>query len=108
MTKRPTSSRRDFLRGKAATDALAGEIDRDGPPGSISPGNSGNATKPAAPAESSNGDRFADQAAQPYLVHLARDAMACRFQVFFNAGQYDQATEAALAAFDLIDAFEDK
>ena len=47
-----------------------------------------------------------DQVSQPYLVHLARDAMACRFQVFFNAGQYDRATETALAAFDLIDSLE--
>jgi FAD:protein FMN transferase len=108
MTKRPISTRRDFLRGKSAADALAGAMDDDAPPSLKLPGSSGNPATAASPGDSSPTDQLAGQAAQPYLVHLARDAMACRFQVFFNAGQYDQATEAAIAAFDLIGSLEDQ
>jgi thiamine biosynthesis lipoprotein len=44
--------------------------------------------------------------AMPYLLHFARRAMACEFQLFFNAGQYDGVHEAALRALDCIDAVE--
>jgi thiamine biosynthesis lipoprotein len=44
--------------------------------------------------------------AETYLLHVSRKAMACEFQVFFNAGQYANATEAALESLDLIDSLE--
>jgi thiamine biosynthesis lipoprotein len=34
--------------------------------------------------------------------------MACEFQAVFNAGQYDQATAAAMEALDLVEALEDQ
>jgi thiamine biosynthesis lipoprotein len=81
------SSRRDFLRGRAAGDAMADAVnkalpsdDRQGPP---------------------NGDT-----GPSYLVHVARRAMACEFEVRFNAGQYEHDTETALEALDLVEALE--
>jgi len=108
MTQRPTSTRRDFLRGRAATDALADAVSPGLPASSTKPGGTVGAPTASASDTSSQTAPYEDQAPQHYLVHLARDAMACRFQVFFNAGQYDQATETALATFDLIDALEDQ
>jgi thiamine biosynthesis lipoprotein len=34
--------------------------------------------------------------------------MACQFELFFNAGQYAHATQAAIEALDLVDAVEDE
>jgi thiamine biosynthesis lipoprotein len=82
-------SRRDFLKGKAAADAMADAIGEALPDGSL-PG-------PAAPASG-----------RAYLVRVARRAMACEFEVCFNAGQYERATELALEAFDLVEALEDQ
>ncbi len=44
--------------------------------------------------------------AASYLLHIGRTAMACPFELYFNAGQYPQATEAALETLDLIQAIE--
>jgi thiamine biosynthesis lipoprotein len=80
---KPTSSRRDFLTGKAAADAGAlPDPDRQSPP-----------NPPAGPS---------------YLVHVARRAMACEFEVRFNAGQYEHDTETALEVLDLVETLEDQ
>ena len=84
MDDTPRSTRREFLEGKAAADALA------------------HAIEPGVAAES-----LAPEGTR-YLVKLARQAMACQFEVYLNAGQYPQGTEAALAALDLIDRLEDQ
>lgn len=39
---------------------------------------------------------------------IGRHAMACRFEIVFNAGQHSQDTEAAIAALDVIDAIEER
>ena len=67
MCKRRTS-RRDFLRGKPVADAMADGLDQ------AASGNSGEPGR--APLE------------ETYLVEVSREAMACRFEVFLNAGQY--------------------
>ncbi len=41
-----------------------------------------------------------------HTLVIGRDAMACRFEVIFNAGQVPDATELGLTALDLIDAIE--
>lgn len=81
----PRSTRRDFLQGKAAADALLHATGVDFAPGEL--------PKPAGGA---------------YLVQWSRRAMACNFEFFFNAGQYPQAGQAAVAAFDLVDRLEDQ
>jgi FAD:protein FMN transferase len=85
MSATPRSTRREFLQGQAAADALADVI----APADLDSG----ASPPAEPA---------------YLLHVSRRAMACTFELFFNVGQYPHATEAALAALDLVDRLEDQ
>lgn len=46
------------------------------------------------------------RAAEPYLVHYTRRAMACDFALFLNAGQYDHTAETALEALDLVEQLE--
>lgn len=76
------STRRDFLTGQAAVDALGNLVDSVGEPA------------PPSPVSDS------------YLIHFGRRAMACQFEVFLNAGQYPDATPTALASLDLIDELE--
>jgi thiamine biosynthesis lipoprotein len=83
MASQRSSTRRDFLSGQAAADALAEAIDQAAGPGAL----------PAQPRDT-------------YLVQFGRRAMACQFEVFSNAGQYENATDAAIEALDLIDTLE--
>jgi thiamine biosynthesis lipoprotein len=85
MSATPRSTRREFLQGQAAADALAEAI---------------------APADVDSGTSPPNESA--YLLHVSRRAMACNFELFFNAGQYPHATETALAALDLVDRLEDQ
>jgi thiamine biosynthesis lipoprotein len=85
MDAKPTANRREFLTGQSAARAVQ------------------NAAQRAAGVED---EQEGEPSAEPYLVRMARSAMACQFEVYFNAGQYPQATEIALAAFDLIDELE--
>src|SRR6186997_2610225 len=79
------SSRREFLQGQAAVDAL-GDLTH------------GPAELPTPAA--------ADPARQSLLLHIGREAMACQFEVLLNAGQYSGGPEAAVAALDRIDELE--
>lgn len=81
------SSRRAFLAGRSAVDALqdlADDWDRIDPD-----------DRPAA-------------ARQPGSLQLqvSRRAMACEFEVFFDTVRYPQGTEAAMAALDSIEQLE--
>lgn len=89
------STRRDFLWGKAAADVAADLAQRA--LAEATAGSGGNVPI----SQQSNGE-------ETYLLHIARDAMACQFQVFLNAGQYDQDTEASLAALDVVERLEDE
>jgi thiamine biosynthesis lipoprotein len=83
MTRR--TSRRDFLRVMPAPGA-----GRDDP-------------SPPAPRAAAT-----EEARRPYLLDISRSAMACRFEVLLNAGQYANAAEAAIEALDVVDALEDE
>lgn len=83
------SSRRDFLTGQAAVDAVDALT---APP-------EGGVPVPAAAARQ-EGPR------ETYLLHLGREAMACQFEVLLNAGQFANGPEAALAALDRVDELE--
>jgi len=87
------SHRREFLLGKSAVRAL-GDLLLSVVPGGGKPSSSAR-PKSAAAAER-----------EDYFLHVGRAAMAARFELFFNVGQYPQATEVALAALDLVDALE--
>lgn len=83
MHAAPRSTRREFLTGQAAADALV-QFNVGGDPSRLDPN------------------------AERYLVRLSRRAMACTFEILLNAGQYPGANAAALAALDLVDQLEDQ
>ncbi|HEY5314993.1 MAG TPA: FAD:protein FMN transferase [Pirellulales bacterium] len=83
MDRPDATSRREFLSGGAA------------------PAGGKGADEPAASEHGSS-------AAEAYMVQLKRRAMACDFELFLNAGQYPDASEVALGAFDLIEQLEEQ
>ena len=81
------STRREFLRGESAANALTDAMGAALPdPDSVLPLGQG--------------------ASRPYMVHVSRRAMACEFEVTCNAGQYENQTEAALDVLDLVESLE--
>jgi len=82
------ATRREFLQGRAAAQA-AQDLVRD-----------------AAGAVGGDGSRGAASTPSRYLVQIGRRAMACQFEVVLNAGQYEQANEAAIEALDRVDQIE--
>ena len=89
------SSRRDFLQGKAAIDALGDLVDGSADDGMPPPR--------AARATGSEG-----RSARRLLFEVGRKAMACQFQVFTPSSDDPAVIEAALAALDCVDAWEDR
>ena len=81
------STRRDFLRGKSAADAVTDAMQTALP----------DSDPPIATGQG---------ASRPYMVHVSRRAMACEFEVTCNAGQYENQTEAALDVLDLVESLE--
>ena len=43
-----------------------------------------------------------------HTIVVGREAMACRFEVVFNAGEVENATELAVDALDLVDEIENR
>lgn len=93
MSAKRTSSRRQFLKGQSALDALADAAERIDPESASSA-----ATSPwkGPPPE------------EAYLLQFGRRAMACEFEVFLNAGQYREANDAVVEALDLVDRLEEQ
>jgi len=82
------SSRRAFLAGRSALDAIEDAADgRD----------------TIDPPESVARQRGA---AGPLELQVSRRAMACEFAVFFDTNRYQHGTEAAMSALDLIESLE--
>ncbi len=91
---RPT--RRDFLQGRAAVQAIADAV-----------------VGPDAGAMESSPPVFSTAAATKRLapgtlVSIRRRAMACEFEVQLAAGRQDGSTERVLAALDLVESLEDQ
>lgn len=91
MSPSDPTSRRDFLRGRVA------KRDPDVAQAQQPPDRS---ETPASPQH--------DPTSRAYLMSVGRQTMACQFQAFFNAGQYEQAEEAAIGALDLVEQIEDQ
>ena len=87
MSKR-RSTRRDFLKGNAARDAMADRLENPA---------SGSSNVDNAMAQSQGG-----------LLRVSRPAMGGQFEIFFNVGQYEEATEVALEALDEVDRLEEQ
>ncbi len=83
------TTRREFLKGKSAVEAV---------------GDLGRAISPTEVAESAEGGTRS----RSYLVQVGRCAMACQFEVLLNARQHDAATEHAITALDLVDMLEEQ
>ena len=86
MSSSDPTSRRNFLRGRVAGRDTSSESDQQ------------SANRAATSST--------DPTSRAYLTSVGRRAMACQFQAFFNAGQYEQAEEAAIEALDLVERIE--
>jgi thiamine biosynthesis lipoprotein len=84
------SSRRDFLAGKAAKQAIARLVVETTPKPT---------GKPVEPTP---------QKTAPPLLHVSRDAMACEFEIFFDPVRYPSGTDVAVVALDLVTALEEQ
>lgn len=91
------TSRRDFLRGKAAGRSLLSTIR------SLAQGVSQARSTSGA---GSTGPRRPTSSAATAKVHASRRAMACEFAIQYHAADGPAANDAALAALDLVDALE--
>ena len=87
--KRDHSTRRQFLTGRSAVDAI---------------GNIGRSIGQEFPVP----DAGEVPAGRTYLVQVGRRAMACEFDVYLNAGEHEAATEHAVDALDLVENIEDQ
>ena len=85
MAEKSKTSRRAFLKGRAAVEALGDAI--IGPPPELPPPQ---AMRPAS----------------THLLTVSREAMACLFEIVFDAASYRHLTEAAIEALDLVAALE--
>lgn len=84
------SSRRDFLAGKAAKQAIARLVVETTP-------------QPAAKSAVTTPEKAA-----PPLLHVSREAMACEFEIFFDPVRYPSGADVSVAALDLVAALEDQ
>src|SRR3569623_943700 len=87
MTRPTRTTRRDFLAGKRAAEALADVV--IGEPTPLPP--------PAATTGVAPGT---------HLLSISREAMACLFEIVLDAAQYRHATDVAGEALDLVEALE--
>jgi len=85
MSEPTKTTRRDFLKGKSVVESLGDAV--IGSPENLPPPQ-------------------AAQSGRTYLLQIARQAMACEFEVLLNAGQYAGGADAALAALDLVEQLE--
>jgi thiamine biosynthesis lipoprotein len=84
------SSRRQFLAGQAAREALA------------------SLTGPAEPNAPTLAPLVEAQPSAPPLLHVSRSAMACEFEIFFDPVRYPSGADVSVAALDLVAALEDQ
>ena len=100
------SSRRDFLQGKAAADALVDLTSggHEGNAANVAPGAGADSPSLAPPVTNS----ASGVSAGCFLSQLGRAAMACQFEFYFNGGQYPRSTAAGIEALDLIEQLEEQ
>jgi thiamine biosynthesis lipoprotein len=82
------TSRRDFLTGTSAAEALADAL--AGPPPPLPPPKTGG-VEPGT-----------------HLLSVSREAMACLFEVVYDAARYRHCTELAVEALELVARLEDQ
>ena len=85
MSEPTKTTRREFLAGKSAVEALGDAV-------------IGSPEELPAPAAAGAG--------RGYLLSVSRQAMACEFEVLLDARRHPAGADAALAALDLVDQLE--
>lgn len=93
MAELPQNTRREFLAGQSARDAVAALVD----------GRTVAATDSSTPAGADTA-----RGSEEYLLKFARTAMACQFEFMLPAGRFSDGPETALAALDLVDQLEEQ
>lgn len=88
MSEPTKTSRRSFLAGKSAAEALGDAL--AGPPAPLPPPKSVG-VEPGS-----------------HLLSVSREAMACLFEVVFDAATYREASDAAIEALELVARLEDQ
>jgi thiamine biosynthesis lipoprotein len=96
----PTSSRRDFLRGRAAIRSLLARTE------SISDAVAGSAPGVSTSAGGRRTDRAHSGGSAHAKLHASRRAMACEFAIQYHAADGLTAGTPVLAALDLVDELE--
>jgi FAD:protein FMN transferase len=86
MAERSRQSRRDFLSGKSAVDALGDAL--------------------AGPAPELPPPAGLNQQPGSHLLSVSREAMACLFEIVFDAAQYRDRTDVAVDALDVVERLE--
>lgn len=81
------TSRRDFLSGKSAAEALGDAL--IGSPQPLPPPSSAIGVQPGS-----------------HLLSVSREAMACLFEIVFDAATYRSGTDIAVSALDVVDQLE--
>ena len=89
MPDKAKTTRRDFLSGKGAAKAIGDAL--AAPPPALPP--------PTSVVGVQTGS---------HLLSVSREAMACLFEIVFDAATYQDRTEAAVAALDLVERLEDQ
>jgi thiamine biosynthesis lipoprotein len=104
MAAKRRATRREFLKGRAAVDAVA---DLTHGTGEFAP-----EQKTSDDAASTGGHANAGAATpplpSPYLMRVGRKAMACEFEVVLDLRKNPAAAEAAVEVLDLVDELEDQ
>src|SRR5438477_2338312 len=88
MADSSKTSRRDFISGKSATRALGDAL--------------------APPPQELPPPRSVGVEAGSHLLSVSREAMACLFEIVFDAATYRDRTDVAVAALDLVERLEDQ
>src|SRR5262245_7827758 len=86
MAEPTKTTRRDFLSGKSAVEAIGDAL--------------------APPPQPLPPPKTVGVQAGSHLLSVSREAMACLFEVVFDAADYRDKTDAAVAALELLEPME--
>ena len=93
MVRKRQTTRRQFLVGHSAAEAIADAVTGTPPDLTSLPREKKGPAKPAA---------------RKYVLEVRRSAMACDWQVLLNAGQHQDAADIAIEALDRVDTLENQ
>ncbi len=89
MSERSKTTRRDFLSGQSAVEAIGDAL--IGPPQPLPPPRSAVGVEPGS-----------------HLLSVSREAMACLFEIVFDAATYRDGTDTAVEALELVTKLEEQ